>query len=358
MVWNETCSGLANARLECCDLPSLMPGQAGDCSMMSGTYAVPSSCHGGTVHRWPTLLLVSLLLVCATADARLIRGGGRGSSTIIGSMQFAGTTPFLVPDPNPLDNSQAPTGANGTEDLKNVAAYGYGPVGFPISISHDWGRDCATETECFFELAESEQLSWQANIIGLPEVSSDPYLAVADLLITWTFLAVEEPPAGTFFTGPPPSEVLFSHESLFLADEFGNYGDGVGSATVNLGEDLGYQPAPDEFSTDGCYSAWPPTLGLEQIYSYGSCREVGLDLANDDGPTGAELDDLLQEGEYLALLVSAQLIAPADAQFAQFYDPAFPIAGDATLALQAGESLPSSRGVGAGVLRLCSVAGQ
>lgn len=300
----------------------------------------------GSIRPWHALTAVVLMLACASVDARLIRGGGRGSSTIVGSMQFAGTSPFLIPDPNPADNAEAPTGADGTTDLKNAAAYGYGGNGLIASVTHDWGRDCAVTTECFFELAESEQLQWQANLLGLPEVSVDPYLAVADVLVSWSFYAVEELPPGLTTTGPQPSRVLFTLESLFGADEFGNYDAGTGSGTVSMGGDLGYAPAADDFDTSGCYASWPPNLAPEQVYSYGSCRKVGLDLAEDGGLSGADLDAMLLDDEYLALLVSVQLTAPADAQFASFYDPSLytdpflTVSQEASDLLADGEILP------------------
>lgn len=277
--------------------------------------------------------LIALLSTSVVAEARLIRGGGRGSNSVITDASFAGTVPFLVPDENVDANQKDTGGVLGLEvietfgatgaDLTDAAAYGYGPIGVAASISHDWGRDCALNTECFFELGASEFLDWSGRIVGLPEelVGGESYLAVADLVITWELFAIEALPEGFFTTGPLPSRSLgseFVWSSRFAANADGSYEGGVGSAAVGLGESLGYAPASDELS--GCFAprpAGPPVLPLAEAYSRGDCRTTSLDLGEEfTAPTGADLAAELLEREFLGLIVTAEFIAPAGFQFA------------------------------------------
>lgn len=298
--------------------------------MQKQNYPGSRSCRHGALNFTALAQVSVVLLLCVStaSEARLVRAGGRSGNSIISNATFAGTVPFLVEDPNADDNSER-AGVPGTPlnlDLSSAAAYGYGPIGFQSSVSHDWGRDCALNTECFFELGASEFMDWQGHIIGLPEVlgGGDSYDAVADLRVTWEFLAVEEPDPDVFTTGSPPSRSLgpdFVWSSLFSANADGSFAPGFGSPSVTLGESLGYLPAPDEFS--GCftpYPAGPPVLPLAEAYSRGDCRELGFDLSQETGgPTGADLQAALGDNEYLSLLITTELIAPEDYQFANLF---------------------------------------
>ena len=292
-----------------------------------------------------------LLVLCGSmiAEAGLVRGGGRGSRTIIESILVAGTVPFLVADPSADDNSvllaipgSTVTGLTGI-NLSSAAAYGYGPSGQPIGISHSWGRDCALVTECSFELAQSELMQWQGNIVGLPEqlAAGGAYDAVADLRVTWEFFALEQFDPAFNTTAFPRAISLgpdFVFSSLYAAQSDGSFAAGFGSPSVMLGESLGYQPAPDEFSN--CFatspgrpiSTEPPTLAINEAYSRGDCREVSLDLTQESSaPTGADLQARVNEvfasdpaasswfGASIALFLTAELIAPEDFQFANLY---------------------------------------
>ncbi|MEM6544365.1 MAG: hypothetical protein AAF680_05660 [Pseudomonadota bacterium] len=289
-------------------------------------------------------LICTLLSMSLVAEARLVRGGGRGNNTIIEDVTFAGTTPFLI------SSSLEPAALNGS-DLVGSAAYGFGPIGSQIGINHDYGRDCALMTDCSFELGASELLNWEAKIIGLPPVlAGDEYPALADLRITWEMRAVEGLPPGLISTGPRPSRSLgpdFIWSSLFSASNDGSYALGVGSPSVMLGESLGYLPGPDEFS--GCYSPRPSSgvpsvpapLSIEQAYSYSDCRTVSLDLAQEaTAPTGADAQALLEEFEYLSLFVTAELIAPDGFEFASFFEEGGPRGVPATL-LENIDSIPT-----------------
>lgn len=292
-----------------------------------------------------------LLALCGSliAEAGLVRGGGRGARTIIEGVAQAGTVPFLVADPSANDNSlllatpgSTVVGLTGA-GLSSAAAYGYGPSGQPIGISHSWGRDCALVTECSFELGQSELMQWQGNIVGLPEQlnDDDEYTAVTDLRITWEFFALEEFDPATMTTAPSRALALgpdFVFSSLYEAQSDGSFAAGFGSPAVMLGESLGYQPAVDEFSN--CFatspgrpiSTLPPTLPINEAYSRGDCREVSLDLTQESSaPTGAELQARVDEvfasdlatstwfGASVALFLTAELIAPEDSQFANLY---------------------------------------
>ncbi|MFK7829580.1 MAG: PEP-CTERM sorting domain-containing protein [Congregibacter sp.] len=297
--------------------------------------------------------VVLLLSVSLAAEARLSRGGGRGANTIISDITLAGTVPFLVEENEGESEEGSPLlGSDGSLtglDLSSAAAYGYGPIGFAASVSHDWGRDCALNTECFFELGASDVLQWQGHIVGLPEelIGGDTYDAVADLRVTWELLAVEELPPGVFSTGPRPSRPLgpdFIWSSLFSASSDGSYAPGFGSPSVMLGESLGYLPAADEFS--GCFApfpAGPPVLPLAEAYSRGDCREVSLDLAQEtSAPTGAELRAQLAADEYLAMMISIEFIAPEGFQFANLFEAGGPLPIDAILPGAAGLPTPDS----------------
>lgn len=277
----------------------------------------------------------ALLVSSLVAEAGVIRGAGRSGRTIIESIQFAGTTPFLIADPVNADDV---VGA----DLATAASYGFGPIGLQASVSHDWGRDCALITECVFELGSSEVFEWQGNLIGLPsQLETGAYDAVADLRVTWELLAIEAPPPDIFTTGPLPTRSLgpdFIWSSLYSASNDGSFTPGIVDPATMLGESLGYLPGPDEFS--GCFSpapsngapTFPPLLTVSEAYTYNDCREIGLDLNQDPGQfTGADLNAELVGREYLGLVITTELLAPNGFQFASFYGDGGDILLDATL---------------------------
>ena len=282
----------------------------------------------------PSSLVIALLVCSMGAEAGLIRGGGRGSSTIVTDTSAAGTVPFLVPDPDPDpgtdSNSQqfidgaVPTisDASGAQ----AAAYGFGPLGRPMAIEHGYGRDCSLNIECSFVLGGDEALAWEAVLLGLPgDAPPEGYLALAGLTITWEFRAITELPDGISTTGPLPSRSLpgLSWTQTFTPDGSGGYTAGGGSAAVSLGPDLGYNPASDDLG--GCFAIQSPDLplGLQDVYAFGSCRSVGLDLslAEPSGLTGLDLLGIadLAANEYLSLFVTAELNAPDGFQFANLY---------------------------------------
>ncbi|GAB5414254.1 MAG: hypothetical protein Cons2KO_18570 [Congregibacter sp.] len=336
--------------------------------------------------------LAGFLTASLVAEAGLIRGGGRGSRTVIESSMLAGTVPFLIEDPKAIQPAPPPLetvdagGGKGSEsggstlpdtvesapivvitdppapppglpttlkgsDLANAAAYGYGPSGFPVSASHNWGRDCALTITCVFELGAGETLDWMGHIVGLPPVLPDgeSYRAVADLVVTWSLSGLIAPPPGFTIAGQDgsSSEPLTSWTTRFAADptKNGNYLAGDGSNAITLGESIAYadavatsESAPSCFTTipGRPISSQPPTLDINQAYSFGSCREVRLDLSQAllpssgvTGVTGEDLDQLLtREREFLYLTMSVELLAPDGFQFASLIEEGAPFGGD------------------------------
>lgn len=239
------------------------------------------------------ILVVALLsLTSAAVDARLIRGGGRGSPVappIIGDSVYLlplGSAPVLTPG-----------------DVANAAEYAFTGDAVPISVQHDYGKACAFPLpipggtvyadgsrdvyDCYFELGADEVLEWQANLIGLPDLLSGgdtPYLVTPpDFTYSWSLVG--------------------NGAELFSWNET--------SAEAPLGVRLPYAPAPDEFS--GCYAKF-------RSYDIGDCQKILLDLNQAAVPlTGADLF-ALSGGEDLFLDISVEIQAPAGAEFVTIYD--------------------------------------
>lgn len=308
--------------------------------------------------RAAAVALVSFSLI---AEAGLIRGGGRGARTVIESSQFAGTVPFLIEDPK-VDTSAvnvvgAPVATTlSSTDLVNAAAYGYGPSGFAVGASHNWGRDCALTIECVFELEAGESLEWMGHIVGLPPaLATGSYAAVADLVVTWSLTAMQAPEPGTFSSGFLPTRNVASWTTRFDADPngSGNYLSGVGSPAITLGENIAYADAVATGESDpSCFatlpgrpiSSLPPTLDIAQAYSFGACREVSLDLSQAAIPlTGSDLGDFLTlPREFLSLQLLVELEAPEGFEFANLIEPGAPFGNAAYDPLAEDLSTPGS----------------
>lgn len=244
------------------------------------------------------------LLVCTvTADARLIRGGGRGSSVAPGALGWYG---FLLPTSieQDLDFEELSIGATrffpeseGFDPLTEFAEFArfdfneLGSIGQHFQVHHDWGAECEKPDpfpgggpedfyDCFFELAVDEVLEWSGHAIGIPE----------------------QQPYGPNGEGTP--ELAYRWQLVDrIGQELLTWTDNDPQTT--LGDFLWVDDAIEA----GCFAIFS-----EYTTSY--CQQFDLNT----GLTGQDLLPLWQSQEEISLVLEAAFLAPEGYDFYNYYE--------------------------------------
>lgn len=279
--------------------------------------------------RHSLLWIVSVLLLTSTitADARLIRGGGRGSSAAPVS---SGLATYLLPvdiesemitDEDYPGLLLLPPGFDTESQFARYQKFDFNSDyqgGWHLQTHHNWGQECAepmqtpasTPTapdhyDCYFELAVDEVLEWDGHAIGLPEeredTAQDAYLAQAVLDYQWT-LRERDDDFGTVNT-------LLTWNDTDPETVFGNL--------------LAFEDSEDA----GCFAVF-------QVYTSGYCQEFGLDT----GLTGADLAALFTL-DVLQLRLEVTLTAPDGYAFYNLVDSTQPEDPTPLVFLQRGGSI-------------------